>query len=287
MSDNVLSESRQWAFAELMDDPSASVQKAVYEELRSSGAVGIQFLRMMLLDGTPEQKLVARNWLEELDGKVGSDTFLDFIHRFQYELESGCLLLDRTYYPHFNPRQYYTFMNEASKYCRELMVTPCSGLEACKVLNRVLFHEYGFRGDMEHYYQPENSFLHQVVTRRKGIPITLSIIYILLAERCGLQLEPIGLPGHFLVGCFEDDEPFYIDVFARGKILNREAIENYLESHAIPVDEAYFYPLTCGQILTRCCRNLAHQFSRSQEPELEALYDGFVRAFYEAYRKHA
>ena len=81
-------------------------------------------------------------------------------------------------------------------------------LEICSVMNRVLFHEYGFRGAGKDFENPQNSFLHRVLERRKGLPITLSVIYILIARRLGFDLEPIGLPGRFMVGCFSDERPF-------------------------------------------------------------------------------
>jgi hypothetical protein len=86
------------------------------------------------------------------------------------------------------------------------------------VLNRVLFHEYGFRGNVERYTDPLNSFLDEVLSRRKGLPITLSILYVLVAQRIGLILEPVGLPGHFVAGCFSEDDPFFIDAFDQGAL---------------------------------------------------------------------
>ena len=72
----------------------------------------------------------------------------------------------------------------------------------------MLFHEWGFRGNQENYTDPRNSLLDQVLATRKGIPISLCIIYLLVAERLGLELESVGIPGHFLVGCYQEGNVF-------------------------------------------------------------------------------
>jgi hypothetical protein len=79
-----------------------------------------------------------------------------------------------------------------------------------------LFHENGFRGNVEHYTDPLNSFLPLVLERHKGIPISLCLVYLLVAQRLGLDLEPVGIPGHFLVGCYHEDAPLFIDPFEQG-----------------------------------------------------------------------
>ena len=89
-----------------------------------------------------------------------------------------------------------------------------SSLEVCKILNRVIFHEFEFRGEKEDFYNPDNSFLGKVLDNRRGIPLTLSVVYLLVADRFGFQLEPVGFPVRFMLGCFEEEVPFYIDPFS-------------------------------------------------------------------------
>lgn len=86
-----------------------------------------------------------------------------------------------------------------------------------EALNAYLFEELGFTGNEADYYDPRNSMLHQVLGRRKGIPITLSVVYIEVGRRAGLRVEGVGLPGHFVVRAFEDeaDEGLLVDPFNR------------------------------------------------------------------------
>ena len=117
--------------------------------------------------------------------------------------------------------------------CRQLIAEPATAREKCRVVNRVLFHEYALRGNTDHYTDPLNSYLDQVLVRRKGIPISLSIVYLLVAERAGLTLSAVGLPGHFMVGCYEEHVPFFIDPFNAGVFLNAGEVFALLRSSSV------------------------------------------------------
>jgi regulator of sirC expression with transglutaminase-like and TPR domain len=90
-------------------------------------------------------------------------------------------------------------------------------------LRRRLFVELAFRGDTRNYYDAENSFLHRVIARRLGIPITLSVLAIEVGRRAGIALDPVGMPGHFLVGIPGED--VWLDAFAGGELLDLAGCE--------------------------------------------------------------
>jgi regulator of sirC expression with transglutaminase-like and TPR domain len=95
-------------------------------------------------------------------------------------------------------------------------------------LNYVLFRQYGFHGNRDDYFNPKNSFLNEVIERKTGIPITLSVLYMEVAQRVGLTLDGVGFPGHFLVKCVGDGEEIVIDPFNSGEIRSREDIDKML-----------------------------------------------------------
>jgi len=97
-------------------------------------------------------------------------------------------------------------------------------------LNCVLFREHGFRGNQKDYYDPRNSFLNQVLERKTGIPITLSVLYMEVAERVGLKLHGVGFPGHFMVKYVGPREEIIIDPFFQGEIKSREDLARLLEN---------------------------------------------------------
>src|SRR5688572_25948298 len=131
-------------------------------------------------------------------------------------------------------------------------------------LNRYLFNELGFFGNREKYEDPRNSCLNEVLDRRTGIPITLSLVYIEVARRAGLRAEGVNFPGHFLVRCLQDlhtDNPMeglIVDPFHSGAILNEQECRQLLQPH---MSDAAFEPsllarATRRQILVRMLLNL-------------------------------
>src|SRR5688572_20401276 len=96
-------------------------------------------------------------------------------------------------------------------------------------LHDVLFEEEGFRGNTDDYYSTLNSYLPAVLQTKRGLPITLSLIYKIVAERLGLRAHGIGLPGHFLVGVEADGGHMLIDAFAGGRVLTAEEAHGRLQ----------------------------------------------------------
>jgi regulator of sirC expression with transglutaminase-like and TPR domain len=126
-------------------------------------------------------------------------------------------------------------------------------------LSAYLFEERGFRGNAEEYYDPRNSFLNDVVDRKLGIPITLSIIYMEVGRRVGMPLLGVGMPGHFIMKYAELEEDIYIDPFNKGRILSRQACEELIQQlygEPVPFHETFLAPVSKKQILARMLMNL-------------------------------
>jgi regulator of sirC expression with transglutaminase-like and TPR domain len=134
-------------------------------------------------------------------------------------------------------------------------------------LRRVLFDQLGLRGDREHYDDPANSYLDRVLERRRGIPISLSVILIEVGRRCGIQLEAVGMPGHFLVRDPATPEQL-IDAFDRGRQLDHAACERLLRAVAGGTAQLTTDMLaTTGPwaILARMLANLDRSFEMRQD----------------------
>ncbi|NEQ71080.1 MAG: hypothetical protein F6K21_37480, partial [Symploca sp. SIO2D2] len=138
---------------------------------------------------------------------------------------------------------------------------------------------------VENYNDPENSFLDSVLENRKGLPLTLSVLYILVAQRLGLHLEPIGIPGHFLVGCFEDDAPFYLDPFERGRFYTPQGLRDRIENANIEPELGHLAPASIRETLARCCRNLVNHYTLSGQLNMASLFRSFLSEFQETYDK--
>jgi regulator of sirC expression with transglutaminase-like and TPR domain len=137
---------------------------------------------------------------------------------------------------------------------------------AARALARTLFGDLGYRGNSADYYDPRNSFLGEVMTRRTGIPITLSVLYLEVARRAGVDARGVGFPGHFLVRVHEGDGELVVDPFNGGAALDRADLEALLKKMAgdeAVLDDAALAPVTTPQILSRMLLNLAGVYGRA------------------------
>jgi len=150
----------------------------------------------------------------------------------------------------------------------------------------VLFHESGFHGNVENYTDPLNSFLDQVLLRRTGIPISLCIVYLLVAQRLSLDLEAVGLPGHFVVGCYLDETPFFIDTFDGGVFRSAEEIFSALRANSIVPKLTDIAPMPVREVLCRSCRNLVNHYHAAGDEARSRLFAGFVDEFESTYERH-
>lgn len=127
------------------------------------------------------------------------------------------------------------------------------------VISRQLFEVEGFHGNRDAYYEPENSYLNEVLARRRGIPISLGILYIAVAGRAGVKMFGVNTPGHFVVGCCAGGRPLFVDPFNGGDILDQQACKCRIE-HMVGTKDVvccdHFRAAAPLDIAARVLRNL-------------------------------
>ena len=136
-----------------------------------------------------------------------------------------------------------------------------------EALNEYLFDELGFAGDQANYYAPRNSLLNYVLERRTGIPITLSVVYMEVARRAGIEVEGVGMPGHFIARARDEEghavlvDPFY------GKIVDEDECRQRLDTiygGQIPLGEEHLRAVGPRDILVRVLGNLKGIYVQAQ-----------------------
>ena len=150
-------------------------------------------------------------------------------------------------------------------------------------LHEVLFEEEGFSGNADDYYNPFNSYLPSVLQTKRGLPITLSLLYKNVADRLGLRTWGVGLPGHFLIamnqteGGGQGEEPLLIDPFAGGRLLTIDEAQDRMRQLLGPEAEwssEMLQPASNRYWLTRVLQNLLHVFgSGNQYSEMAAVLE--------------
>ena len=144
------------------------------------------------------------------------------------ELSRAALTIALTDYPDLDIPDYLARIDLLATEVTGRLGTEADIYRSIAALNYVLFRQYGFHGNRDDYFDPKNSFLNEVIERKTGIPITLSVLYMEVAQRVGLTLDGVSFPGHFLVKCVGDGEEIVIDPFNSGEIMSREEIDKML-----------------------------------------------------------
>jgi regulator of sirC expression with transglutaminase-like and TPR domain len=142
------------------------------------------------------------------------------------------------------------------------------GLRLIAALNYVLFSRHGFRGNRDDYYDPKNSFLNELIERKTGIPITLSVLYMEVARRIGLGVDGVGFPGHFLVKAVCADDEVVIDPYDRGEIRSREDLQALLKQMyggKVDFQSDFLAAVSKKQILKRMLNNLKVIYVRTND----------------------
>src|SRR5918911_3885577 len=117
----------------------------------------------------------------------------------EIDLAEGALWIAAEDYPDLRPPVYLEKIARMAEELKARIQTDVDPKRIVEKFNRYFFEELHFKGNREEYYDPKNSFLNEVIDRRVGIPITLSVVYIAVGERAGLPVRGVGMPGHFLV----------------------------------------------------------------------------------------
>ena len=127
------------------------------------------------------------------------ERFAELVSRDQFDLAQASLMLAQDVYPDIDVPAYLRRLDDIATAIRPRLASDAFAEQKVLALNHYLFNELRFNGNIDDYYDPSNSYLNEVIERRTGIPITLSIVYLEVARRLGLNLKGVSFPGHFLV----------------------------------------------------------------------------------------
>lgn len=245
--------------------------------------------------------------LDEIIKRIQSQSLTSELRNWkQYKVNNlleGVLLINRVKYSDVDHQFIDNLIDKIKLDVWLEMHYDLTSFEKIKILNYVFFDVHKFVGDNEDYHNPDNSYLSRVFERKKGNPISLAIIYSLVAQRLRLPVFGINLPQHFIVGYLEnynDTEPlrlndskimipepnarvqFYINPFNKGSIFPRENLYVFLKQVNIEPREEYFLPCTNIEILKRMVRNLISAYEKLKNPAMIHQYEAMMAVLDEA-----
>jgi regulator of sirC expression with transglutaminase-like and TPR domain len=194
------------------------------------------------------------------------------------ELARACLLIAQDAYSGLDVERYLGEIESMALRLRARLRDAVGAEPRVVALNEFLFEELGYWGNTGDYYDPRNSYLNDVIDRKTGIPITLSILYMELGRRIGLPLEGVSFPGHFLVRLRLRGGMLILDPFSGGapqseddlrqrlKRVIPEGVAEDVSVAELPLDQ-FLEPASNRQILARLLRNLKGIYRETDKPE--------------------
>lgn len=196
----------------------------------------------------------------------------------QFHLFEAAVSLGQDEYPDLDVQRALAEVDALLVRLRRRLPADAPAMHKLRLLNHFFFHELHFGGNLNHYYDPDNSYLHKVLERRRGIPVSLAVLWLELAQGLGLKARGVNFPGHFMVKVNLPNGQVVIDPFT-GQSLSREDLSERLEPYKrrnglvddfdVPVG-LYLQAATPREILARLLRNLK-EIHRTQEDWLRLI----------------
>jgi len=208
------------------------------------------------------------------------ERFAEIVSREHFDLAEASLLLAQDAYPGIEVAGYLGRLDDIAGAIRRRLAGDAFAEQKVRALNYYLFNELRYCGNIDDYYDPRNSYLNEVMERRTGIPITLSIVYLEIGRRIGLNLKGVSFPGHFLVKLSVKRGELVLDPFTGGEAQSEADLRQRL-ARVLPSGQAerakleqYLEPATPRQIIARVLRNLKNIYLQTGklEPALAVMH---------------
>jgi regulator of sirC expression with transglutaminase-like and TPR domain len=147
-----------------------------------------------------------------------------------------------------------------------------------RVLNQVFYDKHKYLPNTKNFHSVANSMLNQVFDLKKGNPISLCVVYLLVAKRLGLPIYGVNLPSLFVLTYKTPQMQFYINIFNRGLIFSKIDIGNYIKQMHLQPKDSFYQPCTNLDIVLRVLRNLVVSFEKISDLERAKEIDAILRA---------
>lgn len=260
----------------LLDDPDEGIYSHVRLEILSLGEEIIPNLESAW--ETNIFGVLFQNRIEHLIHDIQFRSLLKHLTSWREagaaSLLDGVLLIDRYQYPDFDEEKVLKTLEQIQQDIWLELNANLTAFEQVKVINHILFEVYGFNGNTKNYHAPQNSFLNVVLESKKGNPLSLSLIYSIIAQNLDLPIYGVNLPRHFVLAyldrfslyktnnIYATDVLFYINPFSRGTVFSAKEIDHFLEQLKLETDDKYYKPCSNVAILTRALSNLSNSYSK-------------------------
>lgn len=246
------------ALISLLEDDSRTVLDAVQHRLIELRASSRDHVLAAAESGSPLVRVRAREVLSQMDRSDVFERLFAFAEAGDPDLETGALLLSEVHNPALDVSDVSARLDDYAEDLRPRLEAQDPGRTQIETFLAYIHDDLGFAGDTDDFYAFENNFLHMVDERRRGIPITLICVYVLLGRRLGIDIDVVGAPYRALAGYTAGDFSTYIDAFAGGDLCTREECLDFLKRHGFVAgnSDKFLRVLSDSEILERMTQNI-------------------------------
>ncbi|SIS70248.1 transglutaminase-like domain-containing protein [Belliella pelovolcani] len=254
------------ALVSLLDDQDQEIKSHVQDKIISLGHGIIPFLEKKWEDSfNPEVQKEIEDLVHQLQFSQLKERLKDWVNSPDQDLLTGLWIINTYQYPDLefdkiNADMHQIYFEVWTGFKNDLLPH-----EQIKAINHVLFSNLRFSANTKNFHSPGNSMLSNVLETRKGNPISLCAIYLLVSQKLGLPIYGVNLPNLFVLTYKSSDVNFYINAFNKGLVFNKQDIHNYLEHLKIAPRDVFFEPCSNKDIVTRMIRNLIVSFEKLGE----------------------
>jgi regulator of sirC expression with transglutaminase-like and TPR domain len=256
------------ALVSLLDDDDAEVTTLVEKKIRSLGKEIIPFLETQW-EGTfsPIAQRRIEDIIHDLQFDGMEERLLHWKNGGALDLLEGMSIIATFQYPDLN---FQKLRDEIDQFRYDVwghFDDQMSPVDQVKTLNSVFYSGLGFGANTKNFHSASNSMINIVLESRRGNPITLCVIYLLIARKLNMPVYGVNLPNLFVLTYKRDKTQFYINVFNRGIIFSKTDIDHYIAQLNLSAKESFYQPCTHLEIVQRVLRNLVVSYEKAGEPE--------------------
>lgn len=254
------------ALVSLLDDQDDQIVTQIVDKIRSLGKEVIPFLEQEWeTNFNPSVQRKIEELIHDLQYELLKGRVKDWYESDDQDLLTGLWLIATYQYPDLELEKLKQEL-EQIYYDAWLEFKPdLYPYDQVKILNSVLFNKLKFGANTKNFHSPGNSMINIVLETRKGNPITLCIIYMLVAQKLKMPVQGVNLPNLFILTYKENNSQFYINAFNKGLIFTRQDIENYIHELRLTPQNSFFEPCSNLEIIRRVFRNLIMSFDKMGE----------------------
>jgi regulator of sirC expression with transglutaminase-like and TPR domain len=264
------------ALISLLDDPDENIFEHVNGQILAQGSTIVSELEQAWEQSksTLQQQRI-ENLIQKIQFSTTSASLVEWINSGGKDLLEGALIISKYQFPDLNVKKLTAYVEQLKQDIWIELNPNLTALEQVRVINHILFEVHYFIGNNVDFHNPHNSFINMVLESKRGNPLSLSIIYAILAQKLAMPIYGVNLPQHFILaymggestyGLYDLDKNkevlFYINAFSKGTVFNRNEVEVYLQQLKLTPSDNYFYPCSNIEMIKRMINNLLFAFER-------------------------